>query len=693
MSASRPSFFEQLEPEERAELEQFMGRTEFEAGAEILREGWLGDTMFVIERGRANVFRSEVLVAHCGPGDVFGELGLITERPRTGTVRADTRVACWRLTRDGFRALTEQNPRLAVRFLSHVIDYVRLRLADTTESARQLLAGRGDNGTRTVDVQVRGEEMSVLLDTPVGDLLPAEVDGDPVVAALVNRRATWLRAPITAPVTVEPLGRSTVEGRPVYRTSAALLLLEAARRLDRALRVRVGPSLGFAYVILVDDLSGYTLDGLADALRREMWEMVRRAVPFRREVWTVEEAGVRLEAQGWHEAVRLLRASRDTGVTLVSCGTLYALGGGPTVPSADYLDAFDVVPHAGGLLLSFGGPMPSLSELGAATSSFQLAREHDHWLETLGVTSVGALNDTCVAGAVSNLIQVSEGFHEKAIGRIADQIHRWRTPIRVICVAGPSSSGKTTFIQRLRVQLQVLGYVPHSLSLDDYFVDRARTVRHPDGTPDYEAFEALDGALLDTHLSRLVAGERVRTARYDFKTGQSDPAGGPEIELLPGHILLVEGIHALSPRLPVNGGDRVFRVFINPMTSLALDHLTRVSVSDVRLLRRLVRDRYARAKTATDTIEGWPSVRSGEERHIFPNQYRAHAVFNSSLAYEVSVLHVYAERYLLEVPDDHPAQTTAFRLRRLIDHFVPIYPDHVPPTSLLREFIGGAFEG
>ena len=263
--------------------------------------------------------------------------------------------------------------------------------------------------------------------------------------------------------------------------------------------------------------------------------------------------------------------------------------------------------------------------------------------------------------------------------------------MKVVCIAGPSSSGKTTFIKRLRVQLQVNGINPVSVSLDDYYVDRDETPRDEEGDYDYEAFEALRVPLLQEHTSRLLAGETLRTARYNFATGASNAEGGAEISLGERDILMLEGIHGLNPMLlSTLPADSVYRVFACPLAQLPFDRLTRVHASDVRLIRRIVRDRHTRGATAAMNIMRWPSVRAGERKHIFPYQHHADAVFDSSLIYELSVLKVFAERYLLEVPQSDAAYTTAFRLLGLLDRFVTIYPDHVPPTSILREFIGGS---
>jgi uridine kinase len=321
-----------------------------------------------------------------------------------------------------------------------------------------------------------------------------------------------------------------------------------------------------------------------------------------------------------------------------------------------------------------------------------MIREHRRWLSAMGVTSVGAFNDLCISGQVTQLIRVAEGFHEKRIGQLADVIAAARHQIRVISIAGPSSSGKSTFIKRLKVQLEIDGIRPVGLSLDDYYVDRERTPRGPGGDWDFEALEATDLPLLHDQVGRLLAGQAVRTARYDFLTGTSHPEGRPPLQLQPGDVLMLEGIHGLDPRLlgDIPRAGEVFRIFIQPATTLPFDRLTRVSATDLRLLRRIVRDRHQRGYSAAENILRWPSVQAGEQEHIFPYHHEADAVFDSTLIYEPAVLKVFAERYLLEVPQSHPAYPTAHRLRSLVDRFVSIYPDHVPPTSLIREFIGGS---
>jgi uridine kinase len=412
---------------------------------------------------------------------------------------------------------------------------------------------------------------------------------------------------------------------------------------------------------------------------------------------------MQLVRQGWLDAAQLLHTSRAPVTTLQACGQLHALVVGPLVPSARLLQGVRLLPHGDDLLLDYGPRIhphtPEAEhardvqrELDHPRFGAEMVRSHQAWLASMGVRSVGDFNEMCVRGEVARVIRVAEGFHEKRISQIADLIAARRGAVRVIAVAGPSSSGKTTFIKRLSVQLEVAGIHPVGLSLDDYYVDRARSPRDAAGDFDFEALEALELELLRDNLTRLVAGERCQTPRFDFKHGQSLRDGGPVLRLEPDQILLIEGIHALNDALwpaALDPGARM-RIFIHPATTLPLDRLTGMSSADLRLLRRLVRDRHGRATSAAQTIARWPSVRRGERRHIYPTYGNADAVFDTALAYELGVLKVYAEHYLLEVREGDPAYPIAYRLRQLIDPVVAIHPDHVPSTSILREFIGGS---
>jgi uridine kinase len=536
--------------------------------------------------------------------------------------------------------------------------------------------------------------------TLVRDLLPRHVGDSLVVAGLLDNKTVSLASPLYAGGELAPLPLSHWEGQLVHRRSLGLAALEAGRRIEPGLPLRLGPSQGFGRRIEAAD--GRPLPpSFAGRLREAIATLVAEDVPFLEELWTAEDACARFAEQGWQGLSALVRLMREPAVPVAVCGRMHALRLGPFVPSTGWLARAPVVMHEGAPYLVYGdaraGQAPmSTSEFVAYSvgpgRASDMSAQHDRWLRGLGVTSVGAFNELCLGKGLSEIVRVAEGFHEKRIGRIADEIAERGGRARIICVAGPSSSGKSTFIRRLVTQLEVNGVTAHALSLDDYFVDRERAARDPDGGYDFESLESLDLPLLQGHLLQLLEGRSLRTARYDFATGASDRHGGPELALRPGHALLLEGLHGLNPRLlaGVVPEGTTFRVLAYPATALPFDPLSHVSLSDVRLLRRIVRDRRLRAISPADNIARWPSVRRGERTHIFPFLGLADAVFDTSLVYEPAVLKVFAERYLLEVPASHPSYVTAHRLRQFLDNFVAVYPEHVPPTSLLREFIGGS---
>lgn len=687
-----------LDPDARRVLHDHLSPLDVTAGTEVVREGEHGRTMYLVVAGQAVVTRAGLVVARLGPGEHFGELGLIVGEPRAASVRAETALALAALDEDGYRELAGQHPRVALHLLEAIVASVRTQLTAMTDSVGALLQERSLPRQAQLEVEVAGGALRVPTGTVVGTLLPGRHQGHPVVAALVDRRPVSLGARLTSPCALAPLTSASPDGERIHRRGVALLLLEAAHRVDPTLDVRMGHSVGFGQRVLVPGYPAAELPALAARLEAEMAAMVTADLPVREELWHVDEARDRFREVGWHDAGALLETWLHGLVPLVTFGTVQAIALDPPGPSAGALGGSRVQAVGDELMLRFpqldGEPVIADDELrNARVVSRDLTSSQDRWLEALALTSIGAFNRACVRGSVSELIRVAEGFHEKRLSMIADRIAGQRTgdrPVRIIAIAGPSSSGKTTFIKRLRVQLQVDGMTPHMLSLDDYYVDREATPRDSSGEYDFEAFESLQVDVLTEHLARLCAGDAVALPRYDFKRGASQAGGGGTLRLAAGDVLLVEGIHALNPRLlELAPPGTSFSIFVCPLAQLPFDRLSRVHASDVRLLRRIVRDRHGRGYDAASSIARWDSVRRGERRHIFPHQHRADAVFDTSLVYELSVLRVYAQRYLLEVPPEHPSYTTAYRLQHLLDRFVPIYPDHVPPTSILREFIGG----
>ncbi|GAO04081.1 cyclic nucleotide-binding domain-containing protein [Anaeromyxobacter sp. PSR-1] len=673
-------------------------RLTFAARTRVHGDADAGRHLYLILEGTATLRREQLALRRLGPGDHFGELAALGGRHRGETVISDGPLTVARLSPAALAELERDAPAVATQLAIGMAAALAEDLERVSGDMDLLLRGRSLPRAQEVTVQVMGEARRIRTGTRVRDLLPEAIDGDLVVAGLLGQKPVSLATPVFTDTTVAPLTVSHWEGRQVYAHSLGLVLLEAAHQVAPALRVRMGPSLGARQLVVVEGADAEDRAGLAARLGAGMERIVAADAPFRSEYWSTDEAQGWFLERGWSDAARLLRVRRQATVRLVSCGDVYALSMGPLLPSTRALRGWRLEPADGddGLLLDLGRldprnghgatPRPRPRRAG------DMVRDHRAWLDAMDVTSVGAFNDLCISGQVTQLIRVAEGFHEKRIGHIADAIAAGRERIRIISIAGPSSSGKTTFIKRLTVQLQIDGVNPVGISLDDYYVDREKTPRDARGEWDFEALEALDLPLLQDHVRRLLAGEAVRTAHYHFLTGRSHPEGGPVIRLGPGDVLMLEGIHGLNPRLlgAIPRAGELYRAFVHPATTLPFDRLTRVSATDLRLLRRIIRDRHHRGYSAAENIMRWPSVQAGEREHIFPYQDEADAVFDTSLIYEPAVLKVYAERYLLEVPPDHPAFPTAHRLRYLVDRFVSIYPDHVPPTSLIREFIGGS---
>lgn len=688
---SRSSSLSVMSVDALSHLLMYLEQLELPPGHVVVREGEVGHDIFFILEGEAEVARGRIPIGVLHPGQQFGAMGVLTGHVRSATISARTHLKLLRLHRDDWSALKASEPLLAVQVVEALFSQAREDLTHVTDVVGALLRGRSLPRAVQVQVQLGDQVKNVETGTRAKALLPAEVDGSPVVAALINNKPVSLDTPIVAATSLSPMTLAHWEGRAVFQRSLGLLLLDAAHELEPGARVAFGPSRGTEQLL---EVSGVEDAGaFAPRLQEAMERLAASDLKVRHEQWLVDEAREYFRTLGWTNAERLLTTFRSSTVPLVSWGRLYALAFGPFLPDTTLFQGFAVRASDEGLVLELGQRDPRRNGTRVSVpKDNDMASEHQRWMHAMGVDSVGAFNTQCIDGQVSTLLRVAEGFHEKHIGRIADTIATRREKLRIIAIAGPSSSGKTTFIKRLSVQLRINGLTPINLSLDDYYVDREKTPLDEHGKKDFEALEAINLPLLHQHLRRLLDGEEVRLARYDFKTGQSHPEGGQSLKLRSGDLLLIEGIHGLNPGLlgDIPGPGQLFRVFIHPATALPFDRLSRVSPTDLRLLRRIIRDRHSRGYSAADNIMQWPSVQAGERRHIFPFQGEADAVFDTSLVYEPAVLKVYAERYLLEVPRAHPAYATAWRLRHLVDRFVAIYPDHVPPTSIIREFIGGS---
>ena len=519
-------------------------------------------------------------------------------------------------------------------------------------------------------------------------LLPAPAL--PYLAATVNNRLKELHYRIYKPVNVRFLDQTSYTGISVLHRTAWFVLQRAVELTLPSHTLRIRHEMGQSgFYCEIEGVEAVTPEQCA-ALREAMQQLIDRGLPICRQKLLTEEVKARFEEHGFHDKVELL----DTCPRLYS--DLYTLDGsvgyfyGALAPSTDYLTHFCLRPYYKGFYLGLPqrtNPEAVSCELNQE-KMFDIFREYQSWVGMMGIPTIGAINRHILQGNAGALIKVAEAFHERKFVAIADAIYEAHANrgMRMVLISGPSSSGKTTSSKRLSIQLGVLGLKPVIIALDDYFVDRDKTPRDEKGDYDFEALEAIDLELFNDHLQRLIAGESVEIPRYNFITGSREWHEEP-LTLDENSILIVEGIHGLNPRLtPSIPDDQKFRIYISCFTSVAMDNISCIAPSD----NRLVRDYSTRGADAVATIARFPSVRRGEEKHIYPFQENADVMLNSSLFYELSVLRPYAERILREVPDTVPEYRMANHLLRFLENFAPISPDEIPNTSILREFIGGS---
>lgn len=543
-----------------------------------------------------------------------------------------------------------------------------------------------------IEVQMEGQRLPIKAGERIVDLLKRFAPrGANPLAAKINQHLVSLDTSVRSSCRITPVNYTQREGTAVYRRSACLILYEAVEELYPHARVIVGQSLAGGYYFDLQAEPPLEPDHLA-RIEERMRLIVEENRPFHREILTSEEAKDYFLAEGYEDKVKLLTTTRWIEVRLVGCGVFKDIQYGPVVPSTGYIDRFALVPYPPGFVLRFPETQQpdKLPEVSSEPRLYKIYKETKAWNRILGVVNVGQLNETCLSGEIGEVIKIAEGFHEKKIAEIADIVASKRDRVRLVLIAGPSSSGKTTFSKRLMVQLRVNGLRPITLSTDNYFIGRDQTPLDDEGKPDFECLEAVDLALFNQHMEQLLAGREVAIPIYDFLSG-SRSAKTESLQLGPNDILLVEGIHGLNPRLSeAVPPENKLKIYISALTQLSLDDHNRIMTTDVRLIRRIVRDRKSRGHTASRTIGMWPSVLRGERRNIYPFQEDADVMFNSTLIYEPAVLRLYAERFLLEVPTDDEAFCEAYRLLHFLRMFVPVFADEIPQTSILREFVGGS---
>ena len=526
---------------------------------------------------------------------------------------------------------------------------------------------------------------------PVGEFLQTVKDdfSAPIVAAIINNEIHELSYLIEMEARCTPVTMDSADGARIYRRSLVFLLEMAFADLFPNGKLTIDHSLSSGgFYCQVTERSALSQDEL-DALKIHMQKLVEEDHPYERKEVPAQVAIEYFKMRGYDDKVRLFAYRQKDYVTLYSLNGQMDYMHGYMVPSTGYLRWFDLNLINGGFTIQFPRrhAPTDLEPMGDYPKLINTFRQYGDWLESLNIDNVGALNDAVLSGRADEIVLVSEALHELNVADIAQQIAQKKS--RIILIAGPSSSGKTTTSRRLAIQLLARGISPYPLELDNYFIDRDKTPLGEDGKPDFENLEALDLPRLAEDLEKILGGEKVQLPRYNFKSGKSE--AGDIIQLKDGQPLILEGIHGMNPRLISDRwSGAAFRVYVSALTQLNLDRHNRVSTTDTRLIRRMVRDARERGYSAAQTISRWESVRRGEKRHIFPYQENADVMFNSALVYELSVLRPFAEPLLRQVQYRAPEYIEARRLLAFLEWFLPLDASLVPANSIVREFLGGS---
>lgn len=516
----------------------------------------------------------------------------------------------------------------------------------------------------------------------------------PIIGALVNNRVADMAYEVYHPKQIRFVDITHPDGMRIYIRSLCFILYKAVHDLypGAQLTIEHSVSKGIYCEIKKDDRKELDIQEVF-AIGQRMREIVDMDLPFIKDQRETEEVIEILENQNLSDKTDLLRHRGKVFTTFYWLDTMANMFYGFLAPSTGFIKVFDLNKYYKGILLQLprtDNPN-EVAELIIQDKMFEIFREHATWNKVLKISHIGELNQSAQNGASETLIKVSEALHEKKISQIADKISGHHNKIKIVLISGPSSSGKTTFSKRLAIQLLVSGISPVNLSLDNYFVDREHTPLDENGEYDFEALEALDIELFNQNLIDLLAGKKVEIPKFSFQTGQR-VFDGEVLQLHENNILIIEGIHALNPQLThLIDASSKFKIYISALTTINIDNHNRIHTTDNRLIRRIVRDYKYRHYSAQNTISRWPSVRRGEDKHIFPFQEEADVMINTALLYELAVLKPLAEPILLEVQPNQPEFSEARRLLKFFSYFKPILKQNeIPPTSIIREFLGGS---
>ena len=510
------------------------------------------------------------------------------------------------------------------------------------------------------------------------------------VSARVNNKVEGMHYRVYNSKDVEFLDMTTASGSRAYTRTLFFVLCKAVQDIYPATDVVIDIPVSNGFYVDIR-LGRPVVDEDVNIIRRRMQEIIDARMPIRRFTVPTEDAITLFQEKGDVEKVKLLKTSGSIYTTYYKIGEYVDYYYGTLLTNTSQLYLFGLEKYYDGMLLR----IPSVSnpdELGEMTRQdkmFDIFKEHHRWQEILGIRTVGDFNQAIEAGHATDIINISEALQEKKIARIAEEIAS-RKGVKLVLLAGPSSSGKTTSCKRLSIQLAVNGLKPLQISLDDYFVDREKTPKDASGEYDYESIYALDLDLINEQFNALFRGEEVELPKYDFQSGKSKKSGN-KLKMNDNNVLVVEGIHALNPELTAHiPQEQIFRVYASALTTILLDNHNYIPTTDNRLLRRIIRDYKYRGVSAQETIHRWPSVRAGENKWIFPFQENADAMLNTAMLYELAVIKTQAEPLLQQVPENCEEYAEAYRLLKFLKYFKGIPYNNLPPTSLLREFLGGS---
>jgi uridine kinase len=549
---------------------------------------------------------------------------------------------------------------------------------------------------KTISITLEnGQKITCPSQTLVGELLNEPVEpatGLPYLGALVNNELVTFGYTLDIDSHVRFVTMATPGGMQIYVRSLSFLLAKSVKDLHPEARFSVEHALGPGLYceFEANGQRGISADQAA-ALEQHMRDLVATDRPIQRQRMSYTAAIAQFTKYGQDDKVSLLRFTNTPKIVTYVCGKFSDLATGPMTRSTGPLQFFRILPYQTGFVLQMPTreSAPEIPEFQPITVLAETFQEYNRWGRILGVNTVGRLNEIIAANEIRDFVKVAEALHEKKIAAIADQIAS-NPSVKWILIAGPSSSGKTTFAKRLAIQLRVNGLRPVTLGTDDYFVDRAHTPLTPSGEFDFEHLHAVDVPTLNRDLADLDAGREIQRPTFDFHTG-SRLYKGKTLRLAEDQVVVLEGIHSLNPELTSGLPDaRKFHIYISALTQLNLDNNNRIPTTDNRLLRRLVRDHRYRGHSATRTLEMWPNVGRGERAWIFPFQEEADAVFNSALDYELAILSVLARPLLSEIKPHQPVYAEARRMLEFLSHFIPLAADVPPTTSIIREFVGGS---